>query len=190
MSGGTSWEIEKATIASPGTLSLLRTIVEEDKARGYIWSISDNARLWTDDKALREYMARDFGDCLLYQLCGNASVLGLGGMCNLRREGADLLMWIHGSVRKHFGPMIWFIQMLSEAQNHGVPFWYARIKVRNEVSLRAARRLGFSAVSDDGRSKATQSMGRSTEYLPFEKAFVARLGRGVGFTLTDAKLSV
>jgi hypothetical protein len=162
---------------------LLWKAAEEDRCHKYIWNISNNALLWVDPDAFRNFLRRDFGEYYLYLATKGGTSRGIFGMLNLsERPGcANLLIWVDKSVRNGISLMSWFVLFLQEAQEKNVTRWYANVRCANKLSLESSFRFGFDPCRLTNQDPGNQIHGieavcvsRSTNYNAFEQKYLSR----------------
>jgi hypothetical protein len=124
--------------------------MREDTHR-FVWTLSDRAALWYDDQALEGYLRRDFERHLLYSAEKNGDVTCLLGATNLNETGdtARLFVWVSRSARNGPYLMHYWIEFLHEMRSIGLALLTADIKLKNELSLRVARHVGFVTNTPD-----------------------------------------
>jgi RimJ/RimL family protein N-acetyltransferase len=158
-------------------------VVREDKENKYIWNISDKSLVWDSLNVLSEYLRKDLGVSNIYIAHHGDNKLGLFGLFNLSKtdKSANMVTWIDQSARSGILGMKWYIQFLVEANKSGIQHLYAKIKKRNAISIRAAKRFGFEEcefVPDHLKSSRKFEevcyFGRDTCFNSFETKYISR----------------
>ncbi|MHC1690655.1 MAG: hypothetical protein AB9833_07460 [Bacteroidales bacterium] len=113
--------------------------------------MSEKSKVLIDDKALVDFLIRDFGErYIMYTVSQASFTFGFVGVTNISKDfnRGELIIGIIQKYRGRYDFLVWWINFLDLIKNAGIEKIYAKIKIDNKYVIHLSQKLGFMCADD------------------------------------------